>query len=100
MSERGQKIGRLTVEYITGKSKNGSHIWRCSCECGGKIDVVASSLNSQLTRSCGCLYSETRTLANRSHGMTRKREYNAWNAMRQRCYYENTSTTTCMVVEV
>ena len=88
MPVSGQKVGRLTVEYVVGKSKNGSYVWRCSCECGGEIDVISSSLNSKLTKSCGCLYDETRRFTGRSHGMTGSREYNAWNAMKQRCYYE------------
>lgn len=84
----GDRVGRLTVKEKVGKAKNGCLIWLCTCECGGTIEVQASSLNSGLTRSCGCLYKETRLTCKKTHGRSSTREYNSWTGMKQRCYYE------------
>lgn len=55
----GHKIGLLTVITNTGqKSKNGSFIWECLCDCGKTIYVPTSSLTrKRCTKSCGCLSS-------------------------------------------
>lgn len=83
---RGNKYDRLTVCDEAGKSKNGSKLWLCSCECGGTTVTTASSLKAGLVRSCGCLYKESRKDCNKQHGMSGTREYNSWSAMKQRCY--------------
>lgn len=52
----GQKLGRWTVQYLTNsKTKNGSKIWHCKCECGNEKDVDAYTLKSGQSKSCGCL---------------------------------------------
>lgn len=53
-----QKIGRLTVLKIVGKSENG-YIWRCRCECGNIKDILSTSLITGNTLSCGCYQKET-----------------------------------------
>lgn len=54
----GQKYGRLTV-----KEKAETHIfpsgqkrarWVCVCDCGKMTNILASSLRSGHTKSCGC----------------------------------------------
>ena len=50
----GQRFGRLTVVVDLGR-RNGGVIWRCICSCGKLTEVVASSLRSGNTKSCGCL---------------------------------------------
>lgn len=84
----GSVVGRLTVLEVVGKSKNGSRVWKCSCSCGGFVDVISSSLNSGLVQSCGCLYDEVKGKQALTHGKHNSREYRAWCAMKQRCYYE------------
>lgn len=49
------KFGRLTAIRYLGKSK-----WECSCECGNTYVATASNLKTGKTKSCGCLYRETR----------------------------------------
>ena len=51
----GQKFGKLTVLYRAGPSNNREVIWHCKCDCGKEIDVVAHSLTTGNTKSCGCL---------------------------------------------
>lgn len=50
----GQKFGRLTVLEDVGRTKSKQVIWRCRCDCGNIVDVVAQSLRSGNTQSCGC----------------------------------------------
>lgn len=81
----GSVVGRLTVECVAGRSKNGSKIWHCICECGNTKDVISSSLNSGLVQSCGCRYDEIKGKQTIIHGMTGSKTYNSWLAMKQRC---------------
>lgn len=84
----GSIVGRLTVIKIVAKAKNGSNIWLCRCCCGNTKEVISSSLNNGLVQSCGCLYNEVSGKQTISHGKTGSKEYIAWSAMKQRCYYE------------
>lgn len=83
----GSVVGRLRVLNICGKSKNGSKMWYCLCECGNYVEVISSSLNSGLKQSCGCLYNEVKGKQAATHGKSYSRTYHSWLAMRQRCYY-------------
>ena len=49
----GRRFGHLTVTAYAGK-ENGSHLWRCRCDCGGETVVRQSNLQSGQTVSCGC----------------------------------------------
>lgn len=50
----GQKYGRLTViERV--ENINGRVAWKCKCDCGNEINVIAKSLRNGNTKSCGCL---------------------------------------------
>ena len=52
-----QKFGKLTALYPI-ESNSSSLMWHCKCECGNEIDVIAGSLTSGNTKSCGCLKKE------------------------------------------
>lgn len=51
----GNKIGKLTVLKLSDHRKNSCYYWDCICECGNLTTVKATSLNRNITRSCGCL---------------------------------------------
>ena len=58
----GQRFGKLTVEKLVPAPRNINQRgawWHCKCDCGGEIDVIAKSLTSGSTKSCGCLQTET-----------------------------------------
>ena len=81
----GQRFGRLTVLHEA--PKKGIRIaWHCLCDCGKTTDVVASSLRSGTTKSCGC-YRDTCPTNPRSkkHGQTKTRLYRIWIHMKERC---------------
>lgn len=48
----GKTFGRLEVVRCSGR-KHGGALWLCLCKCGIKKDVMAQSLYSGATRSCG-----------------------------------------------
>jgi hypothetical protein len=59
----GRKFGRLTVvEFAgyreTGILHKGKALWLCVCDCGSRVTVIAQSLKSSWTRSCGCYMHE------------------------------------------
>jgi hypothetical protein len=54
----GCVFGKLTVIEDVGRSNYGKVVWKCQCECGNTVDVVAGSLQNGRTQSCGCLHKE------------------------------------------
>ena len=55
-----QVFGRLTV---VGRAENGSRgqtRWLCRCACGRSVEVLANSLLSDHTRSCGCFKADSK----------------------------------------
>lgn len=86
--------GRLRVLEFAGRDKFGNSTWRCECDCGSVIVVVAAKLLSKTrpTRSCGCLQREMTAEKNRknaTHRDTHSLEYHSWKGMKQRCTNEN-----------
>lgn len=81
----GQRFGRLTVikqaeDHIC---PNGQHKtqWLCRCECGNEVIILANSLKSGRTTSCGCIL--------KKHGLRNTRLYYIWRDMKKRCYNPN-----------
>jgi len=60
---RGKRFGRLVAVARVGTTPNRRAIWHCECDCGGFTRVSAKNLAGGYTRSCGCLYRETRSTA-------------------------------------
>jgi hypothetical protein len=82
------RVGRLTVLH-RGKNIAKQPSWVCLCDCGNETQVVASSLKSARTRSCGCLRTEVTKKTMTTHGLTNSPEYGIWSAMKKRCYDTN-----------
>lgn len=81
----GQRFGRLIVLNKEPNLKSHSTRWRCKCDCGNIVIVYASSLKSNATQSCGCLWKERTT----KHGMYGTRIYRIWDGMKNRCHNPN-----------
>lgn len=86
----GKRAGRLVVvgpgprrQYANGSSYG---TWRCKCDCGGEIILLAGAVAGSVTKSCGCLYRETRGKQHRVHGAYLTPEYRAWQSMKRRCF--------------
>jgi hypothetical protein len=52
----GKKFGKLTV-IDRGESRHKQTTWNCHCDCGAKVNIIASNLKRGLSQSCGCVRS-------------------------------------------
>jgi hypothetical protein len=84
-----EKYNRLSIiEIIPGKNKKV----KCVCDCGNTGTYILSNVKSGKTKSCGCLYKESRGkqgFCNISHGHTGTAEYICWKSIKARCYNKN-----------
>lgn len=88
----GRRFDRWTVLARVANNPRGHTRWLCRCDCGTEKEVLADSLRSGKSKSCGCLLGEIlaeRNAALSTHGFTRgeKRDpvYVAWTGMKSRC---------------
>lgn len=51
----GMRFGKLVAIEPTGTVIGGSAIWRCQCDCGGRVCVPLRQLTAGSRKSCGCL---------------------------------------------
>lgn len=75
----GQRFGKLLVLDRYGTNRLKKVMWRCRCDCGNEVCVVAGDLVTGNTSSCGCV------VPNLKHGGSGKGSYNTWRAMIRRC---------------
>src|ERR1700678_2522629 len=54
----GQRFGRWTALYVHDKKQRGDLMWVCRCDCGTVRPVLAPSLRSGRSTSCGCAHRE------------------------------------------
>ena len=80
----GMRFGRLIVLSMAQRGT-----WLCRCDCGKEKIILANSLRTGRTKSCGCLRSEMLTERNYRHGFERTRLHSIWRGMRQRCHNQN-----------
>ena len=68
----GKIFHRLTV-IDEAPSKNTNAVWKCQCECGNVVEVLAYNLTSGHTKSCGCLAKEqsSQRMKNQTYGEKR-----------------------------
>lgn len=79
----GERFGRLVArECVESSGPPSEHRYRCDCDCGASTTVVARSLTTGHTSSCGCLHTK--------HGAAPRgrvtRTYRSWQLMIARCY--------------
>ena len=80
-----EKYNRLLIiEIIPGKNKKV----KCVCDCGNIGSYFLFNLKSGKTKSCGCLYKESRA-TNVTHGHSKTPLYVCWKSMKSRCYNKN-----------
>lgn len=53
----GEKYNKLTAIKYIGKTKNGSAIWLWKCDCGNEKEIIANSVKTGNTKSCGHILS-------------------------------------------
>jgi hypothetical protein len=81
----GKRFGKLTAIEIVGKTKNGSYLWRCKCECGNEAVASSANLMNGHTKSCGCLRADRCREIFSTHGLEHTRIYGIWSDMKNRC---------------
>ena len=60
----GRRYGRLLAVRPTDRHDvSGSIVWECRCDCGQTVYHSVNQLSKGGTRSCGCLYRESRSTA-------------------------------------
>lgn len=74
---------RLTLIAKTKSWPNPRALYRC--ECGKTKEIQIANVNSGHTKSCGCLYSETR-YGNKKHGFRNHLLYDTWSNIKGRCH--------------
>lgn len=80
------KYGMLTVlRKADIKDKYNHILWLCECECGNITTATTSALNSNNTRSCGCLHEKVVA----THKSSNTRLYNIHRNIIQRCNNSN-----------
>lgn len=62
----GNKYGMLTAIERAGADNLGKAQWRCSCECGASVIVLAQHLKAGNTRSCGAHGQQSGPAANQA----------------------------------
>lgn len=76
------------IRLIEYKKKNPYWLYRCIC--GKEKIIFQGSVNSGVTKSCGCYGKKFRSIFTTKHGesstKTITREYKIWSGMKQRCY--------------
>lgn len=85
----GKEFGRLKVisqgKTVLSAAGNPRSRWLCVCSCGASVTVDTAKLNNGHTKSCGCLYRESRKTCNVSHGMRKTRTYRIYAGIKNRC---------------
>lgn len=85
----GKRFGRLVAIEMLAERKNRRIVYRCKCDCGNVVDVVASELRDGHTRSCGCLVRDALKERSTTHGKTSTRLYQVWEGIKARCNNPN-----------
>lgn len=80
-----QRFDRLIALKPTDERRNRSIVWYCICDCGNECFVSSINLQSNNTKSCGCLNIDKIIERNFKHGMSDTSIHNIWKNMLQRC---------------
>ena len=83
---QGFRFGSLTVLQLGEKQRqhNGAW-WLCLCDCGNQKNIPATDMVQGRINSCGCEHAKRIAKSNITHGMSKTRTYQLWEAMRNRC---------------
>jgi hypothetical protein len=87
----GRSFNNLTAVRFLYTNKHRAAVWefKCSCAAGTLIERSASTVRSGHTKSCGCVYRETRRSSATTHGECYDPAYQCHRGMMARCYDKN-----------
>lgn len=82
-----KRFGKLlVVEECLERDSDRRITYICQCDCGNITIATGRALRFGNKRSCGCLQKEVIGNLRRSHGQSKSKTYNSWQAMKARCY--------------
>jgi len=86
----GDTFNKLTVidEVRRDKGRGTRLYFVCVCECGTTKEILAHSVKTGMSKSCGCLRAES-NISRTKHGMCGTHFYRKWFGMKQRCENAN-----------
>lgn len=88
----GQRYGRLVGIRLLDK-RGKATIWEMQCDCGAVTKVALGSVRFGLTKSCGCLKTESTLARLTKHGHSPAKgsstTYICYNLMKRRCCDKN-----------
>ena len=90
---RGEDLVRETLRPYMAPQRVRLVRWHCRCDCGSEVDVLAISLRSGGTRSCGCLRRERLRERKRGNGGTSRTWRRARNVRRSKLRSSPTAET-------
>ena len=67
----GKKINKLLILEVLKKEKD--YYYKCKCDCGNIKDIRAAYVINGVTKSCGCLFKETRKNAGKIMGIKNRK---------------------------
>lgn len=70
---------------VIGKDPNNPRRLICKCVCGSVKSIIAKSVTSNTTKSCGCLAREVISANSKTHGDSHTPTHRSWSAMMHRC---------------
>jgi hypothetical protein len=81
----GKQYGAWTVVDRSGPNNLGQSTCLCRCQCGTTRTVVAATLRTGASGSCGCLKPQAIAKARTKHGASSTKCYQVWRDMVRRC---------------
>lgn len=81
----GDKFNMLTAVEFAGR-RGHNRTWRCKCDCGIEVVVLASNLRSGNSKSCGCHKRKVSRASLFKHGKSDTSVFYVWSNMVRRCH--------------
>lgn len=83
---KGLRCGSLTAIRPIKKSKSGSFVWECLCDCGNTVHVISGAFNPKnKTKSCKTCANIRISKTLQTHGLSKHKLYGVWWNMCKRC---------------
>lgn len=89
----GVRFGRIVGLRPTEKRRNNQVVWVWKCDCGEEFEQVAGNFWAR-SNSAGCPICvkkatiEKAAYINKTHGMSKSKEYKSWAKIKERCFCE------------
>lgn len=76
------------IKFIR-KDSNGHQYWLYECKCGKIKEIQKQHVDSNKTKSCGCLRKSGIINVSKTHGLSKHPLYRVYFSIKDRCYNKN-----------